>query len=135
MLNNQKIIDELKSENIDRINFFKDKIKEELTKMNISGEEELVNNILNTAIESCDDNVKIPFLFHLKAVIKNIVSKDEKTKTGIFTKLEYNIINLYLNKKNGKYLSRGIIADRLGINMNEILKTIDKLNEDNDEIE
>ncbi len=137
MLNNQKIIDELKSENIDRINFFKDKIKEELTKMNISGEEELVNNILNTAIESCDDNVKIPFLFHIKAIIKNIVSKDidEKNKTGVFTKLEYNIINLYLNKKNGKYLSRGIIADRLGINMNEILKTIDKLNEDNDEIE
>ena len=96
MLNNQKIIDELKSENIDRINFFKDKIKEELTKMNISGEEELVNNILNTAIESCDDNVKIPFLFHIKAIIKNIVSKDidEKNKTGVFTKLEYNIINL-----------------------------------------
>lgn len=135
MLNNQKIIDELKSENIDRINFFKDKIKEELTKMNISGEEELVNNILNTAIESCDDNVKIPFLFHLKAVIKNIVSKDEKTKTGIFTKLEYNIIYLYLNKENGKYLSKGIIADRLNVNMNEILKTINKLNEDNDEIE
>ena len=135
MLNNQKIIDELKSETIDRINFFKDKIKEELTKMNISGEEELVNNILNTAIESCDDNVKIPFLFHLKAVIKNIVSKDEKTKTGIFTKLEYNIIYLYLNKENGKYLSKGIIADRLNVNMNEILKTINKLNEDNDEIE
>ena len=135
MLNNKKTIDELKSGNFDRINFFKDKIKEELTKMNILGEEELVNNILNTAIESCDENIKIPFLFHLKAVIKNIVSKDEKTKTGIFTKLEYNIIYLYLNKENGKYLSKGIIADRLNVNMNEILKTINKLNEDNDEIE
>ena len=61
MLNNQKIIDELKSENIDRINFFKDKIKEELTKMNISGEEELVNKILNIAIESFYDNVILYF--------------------------------------------------------------------------
>ena len=135
MENNEKIIEELKSGNVNRINFFKERIKEELKRLNTTFDDDIVNKILNTAIETCDENIKIPFLFHLKIVTKNMITKRKDIDTGIFTKLEYNIIKLYLNKENDQYLSRGVIADRLSVNINEVLKTIDKLEEDNEEIE
>ena len=135
MENNEKIIEELKSGNVNRINFFNERIKEELKRLNTTFNDDIVNKILNTAIETCDGNIKIPFLFHLKIVTKNMITKRKDIDTGIFTKLEYNIIKLYLNKENDQYLSRGVIADRLSVNINEVLKTIDKLEEDNEEIE
>ena len=102
MENNEKIIEELKSGDVNRINFFKERIKEELKRLNTTFDDDIVNKILNTAIETCDENIKIPFLFHVKILIKNMITKRKDIDTRIFTKLEYNIIKLYLNKENDK---------------------------------
>ena len=101
MSKNRELVNELKSESSNRRNFFKEKIKEELKKNNMEINDTIINNIFNNALDTYTDDVKIPFLFHIKAVIKN---KDKKTETGYLNKLQYEVIKLYLTKENNKYL-------------------------------
>ena len=135
MINNQEILEELKNGNTARINFFKEKIKEELKKQNINFDEKLITDILNNAINSYNDSIKIPFLFHLKTTIKNENKKPNNINTGILNNEEYHIIKLYLSEEDNKYLSKGEIAKKLGLNLNDILKAIEKIDTNKDEIE
>ena len=127
-----ELVNELKNGNSKRTIFFKEKIKEELKKLNMESNDEIISEILNTAINSYNDEIKIPFLFHLKSIIKN---HNKEKNTGIFSKNQYDIINLYLNKENDKYLSKGEIAERLNISIDDVLDTIKILDDDNKKIE
>lgn len=124
MSKNIELVNELKSENSKRRDFFKEKIKEELKKNNMEINDNTVLEIFNKALDTYTDDVKIPFLFHIKAVIKN---KDNNISTLNLSKLEYDVIKLYLTKENGQYLSRGEIADRLGFKIDEVIEITEKL--------
>ncbi len=127
-----ELINELKNGNSKRVSFFKEKIKEELAKEGSQSNDEIISRILETAINSYNEDVKIPFLFHLKSIIKN--SKHENN-TGIFSKNQYDIINLYLKKENERYLSKGEIAERLNVTIDDVLNTIKILDNDDKKIE
>ena len=128
MLNNKKTIEELKNCNNKRSIFFKEKIKEELKKYNIEINDTIINDIFNKALDTYTDDVKIPFLFHIKATIKKELFPKEDINTGIFTKYEYEIISLYLKKEDNKYLSKEEIITKCKCSIDEFLKIIDKLN-------
>ena len=128
MSKNRELVNELKSESSNRRNFFKEKIKEELKKNNMEINDTIINDIFNNALDTYTDDVKIPFLFHIKAVIKN---KDKKTETGYLNKLQYEVIKLYLTKENNKYLSKIDIATKLSIKIDEVIDIIESLNNDN----
>ena len=57
MLRDDKVIEDIKNGNSARINFFKNKIKEELEKSGIKGEDATVNEILKRAMETYTANV------------------------------------------------------------------------------
>lgn len=132
MLRDDKVIEDIKNGNSARINFFKNKIKEELEKSGIKGEDATVNEILKRAMETYTANVKLPFLFHIKALIKN---NDKNTDTSNLSQKEYDVIKLYLTKENDEYLSRGEIADRLRFKLDEVIEIIEKLQKDEYNIE
>ena len=125
MSKNSELVNELKSESSNRRNFFKEKIKEELKKNNMEINDTIINDIFNKALDTYTDDIKIPFLFHIKAVIKN---KDKKKETGDLNKLQYEVIKLYLTKENNKYLSKIDIATRLSIKIDEVIDIIESLN-------
>ncbi len=124
MSKNQELVNELKNGNITRINFFKDKIIEELKKQEIDYNEDIVNDILNEAINTYTDEVKIPFLFHIKALIKK--GKDNNTSNN----KDLKVLSLYLNKENGRYLSRIEIANKLNLSIEEVNDIVNKINND-----
>ena len=129
MSKNSELVKELRNGNSNREAFFKEKIKEELDKSGINSSDEVtVNDIFNKALDTYTDDVKIPFLFHIKAVIKN---KDKKTESVYLNKLQYEVIKLYLTKENNKYLSKIEIATRLSIKIDEVIDIIESLNNDN----
>ena len=129
MSKNSELVKELRKGNSNREAFFKEKIKEELDKSGINSSDEVtVNDIFNKALDTYTDDVKIPFLFHIKAVIKN---KDKKTESVYLNKLQYEVIKLYLTKENNKYLSKIEIATRLSIKIDEVIDIIESLNNDN----
>ena len=125
MSKNSELIKELKNGNSNRCDFFKEKIKEELKKNNMEINDTIINDIFNKALDTYTDDIKIPFLFHIKAVIKN---KDKKKETGDLNKLQYEVIKLYLTKENNKYLSKIDIATRLSIKIDEVIDIIESLN-------
>ena len=133
MSKNTELVNELKKESSKRSEFFKEKIKEELKKNNIEISDTIINDIFNKALDTYTEDIKIPFLFHIKAVIKNNINKN-KIDTGIFNNDEYNTINLYLNMYKNKYLSRMEIAKEQGMTLDEVIIIIDKLNSDNKDI-
>lgn len=129
MSKNSELVKELRNGNSNREAFFKEKIKEELDKSGINSSDEVtVNDIFNKALDTYTDDVKIPFLFHIKAVIKN---KDKKTESVYLNKFQYEVIKLYLTKENNKYLSKIEIATRLSIKIDEVIDIIESLNNDN----
>ena len=75
---------------------------------------------------------KLPFLFHIKALIKN---NDKNADTSNLSQKEYDVIKLYLTKENDEYLSRGEIADRLRFKLDEVIEIIEKLQKDEYDIE
>ena len=52
--------------------------------LGIDFDEEMVDSFLKQAVDTCTEEVKIPFLFHLKAVIKKSIKDIDKIDTGIF---------------------------------------------------
>lgn len=128
MSKNRELVNELKSESSNRRNFFKEKIKEELKKYNIEINDTIIDDIFNKALDTYTDDIKIPFLFHIKATVKNVLFPKEDINTGIFTKYEYEIISLYLKKEDNKYLSKEEIINKCKCSVEEFLKIIDKLN-------
>ena len=125
MSKNSELVKELRNGNNNRDAFFKEKIKEELEKSGIKGDEVTINDIFNKALDTYTDDIKIPFLFHIKAIIKN---KDKNTETGDLNNLQYKVIKLYLTKENDKYLSKIEIATNLSIKIDEVINIIKSLN-------
>ena len=68
MENNIKLVEELKSGNSSRTTFFKNEVIKQLKKFNKDTNEETVDYYFNLAIDSYDESVKIPFVFHIGAV-------------------------------------------------------------------
>lgn len=134
MSKNSELVNELRSGKSSRVTFFKEKVKEELKKNNIDINESTVDNIFNKALDTYTDDIKIPFLFHIKAVIKNGIH-DNKNDTGSLSNDEYEVIKLYLNMDNDRYLSRMDIANHISMTIDELMIILDKLNSDNEEIE
>ena len=128
MSKNSLLVKELRNGNNNRDAFFKEKIKEELEKSGIKGDEVTINDIFNKALDTYTDDIKIPFLFHIKAIIKN---KDKNTETGDLNNLQYKVIKLYLTKENDKYLSKIEIATNLSIKIDEVINIIKSLNNNN----
>ena len=121
-----EIVKELKDKNINRINFFKGKIKEELNKLEIDITDELVDNILWEAVNTYEDNTNIPFVFYLKRIIKKV------TNTSIIDKNEYKVLYLYFTKQNERFLSRLEISNATNYPINDIDRVIDNFSSKND---
>ena len=111
MNQNLEITEKLKSGNVERTNYFKNEARKYLRTIGIDFDEEMVDSFLKQAIDTCTEEVKIPFLFHLKAIIKKSVNNIDEIDTGIFTDLEYRVLSLYFNMQDGKYLSKMEIAE------------------------
>ena len=92
-----EVIEALKNNDERRIEFFKNKIKEELTKNNMPISDDIINNYLEEGIKSYNENIKIPFLFYLKALIRK---NKEKIRLIIMTK---SLLIIFLLKKSLKY--------------------------------
>ena len=125
-----EIIEALKNKDKRRIEFFKNKIIEELNKNKMTVSDEIVNSYLKEAIENYDENIKIPFLFYLKSLIKNN-KEEEKADTQsnyIFNDKDIKILNYYLNKYKNKYLTNLEIANITGYTITEVMNAIKKLN-------
>ena len=134
MSKNSELVNELRNGNNNREAFFKKKIKEELEKSGIKSDEVTINDIFSKALDTYTDDIKIPFLFHIKAVINNS-NHDIKKDTGSLSNDEYEVIKLYLNMNEDKYLSRIEIANHLGMTLDEVIIVLNKLNSDNKDIE
>ena len=74
--------------------------------LGIDFDEEMVDSFLKQAVDTCTEEVKIPFLFHLKAVIKKSIKDIDKIDTGKFTDFEYKVLTLYFNMQDGKYFRK-----------------------------
>ena len=118
MAKDLEIVKELKNGNTNRVGFFKEKIKEELKKLNIN-DDALVDEVLAKGIETYNETVKIPFLFHLKNIVKNLNNKEEKLSS--LTKVEVELVSLYLNKEEDRYLSKIEITKRLKCSIDDII--------------
>lgn len=126
-------VQELKNGNINKINFFKSKIREELKKLKREFNEEIVDDILNEAVDTYKETTPIAFTFYLKKIIKNYNSKSESIDTGIFDSVQYRVFSLYLTKVDGKYLSRLEISKETGYAISTIDKIINGLDSVKDE--
>ena len=96
----------------------------------------MVDSFLKQAVDTCTEEVKIPFLFHLKAVIKKSIKDIDKIDTGNFTDFEYKVLTLYFNMQDGKYLSKMEIAEivHYGVStVNDIIRSVFK--KDKNEVE
>ena len=136
MNQNLEIIEKLKSGNVERTNYFKNEARKYLRTLGIDFDEEMVDSFLKQAIDTCTEEVKIPFLFHLKAVIKKSIKDIDKIDTGIFTDFEYKVLTLYFNMQDGKYLSKMEIAEivHYGVStVNDIIRSVFK--KDKNEVE
>lgn len=126
-MNNDNLFEELKNGNSNRVNFFKMKIKEELTKRKKKIDDDVVNRILSDAIASYDKT--IPFLFHLKALIKNKYDKKREIKSvknKFFNDKEYQIIEYYLKGEDGRYYTNNNIAINLKYSIVDVSETLDR---------
>ncbi len=129
MSKDYELVKELKNGDKKKTSFFKEKIKDELKINGIDTNESTINDIFNKALDTYNENIKIPFLFHIKAIIKN---KNKRIETSEEEKsLKYKVIKLYLSKENDKYLSKIEIANKLSIKIDEVIDIIESLN-DND---
>ncbi len=136
MSKNIELVKELKSKSSKRSIFFKEKIKEELKEYNIEINDTIINDIFNKALDTYTEDIKIPFLFHLKVTIKNVLFPKEDINTGIFSKLEYKVLSLYINTNNNIFLPKAEIARRVSYPMSFIEEIITKFeNMDSNDIE
>ncbi len=130
MENNIKLVEELKSGNSSRTTFFKNEVIKQLKKFNKDTNEETVDYYFNLAIDSYDESVKIPFIFHISAVIKKSINGKEEKNTGNINSADYKILELYFYKRNGKYLSTVEIADEVSLTPSKVSDIIDAYLED-----
>lgn len=112
MKNDLELVEELKI-GTKNDKFFKEKIILELKKNNYSYNQTTIDDILKEALDTYKEDTKIPFLFHIKKIIKNRFNKEETISTDIFSKFEYKVLSLYLNKDNNIFLSKEDIAGRV----------------------
>ena len=128
-----KVIEALKNNDERRIEFFKNKIKEELTKNNMPISDDIINNYLEEGIKSYNENIKIPFLFYLKALIRKNKEEDKTTNNdqistnNFFTKKELEILKWYLGYNN-KFLNNTEISLETGYTITDVIETIKKFN-------
>ncbi len=109
MTNDLELVKSLKNGTKSDI-FFKEKIILELKKNNYSYDQTTVDEILKEGLDTYKEDTKMPFLFHIKNIIKNNFNKKYDINTGIFSKFEYKVLSLYLNKYNNVFLSKEDIA-------------------------
>lgn len=112
MKNDLELVKELKN-GTKNDKFFKEKIILELKNNNYSYNQTTIDDILKEALDTYKEDTKIPFLFHIKKIIKNRFNKEEIINTDIFSKFEYKVLSLYLNKDNNIFLSKEDIAGRV----------------------
>ncbi len=128
-----EVIEALKNNDERRIEFFKSKIKEELTKNNMPISDDIINNYLEEGIKSYNENIKIPFLFYLKALIRKNKEEDKTTNNAqistnnFFTKKELEILKWYLGYNN-KFLNNTEISLETGYTITDVIETIKKFN-------
>lgn len=136
MNQNLEVIKKLKNGDIERTNYFKQEIRKYLETLKIDFDEEMVDDFLKQAIDTCTEEIKLPFLFHLKAVIKRSIKETEEINTGIFTNLEYKVLSLYFNMQDGKYLSKMEIAEAVHYGVNTVSDIIrEAFKKDKNEVE
>ena len=136
MNQNLEVIKKLKNGDIERTNNFKQEIRKYLETLKIDFDEEMVDDFLKQAIDTCTEEIKLPFLFHLKAVIKRSIKETEEINTGIFTNLEYKVLSLYFNIQDGKYLSKMEIAEAVHYGVNTVSDIIrEAFKKDKNEVE
>ncbi len=124
MNQNLEVVKKLKNGDSERTNYFKNEIRKYLEALKVDFDEEMVDDYLKQAIDTCTEEVKLPFLFHLKAVIKRSIKEKEEIDTGIFTSFEYKVLSLYFNMQDGKYLSKMEIAEMLHYGVNTVSDVI-----------
>lgn len=137
MENNIKLVEELKSGNSSRTTFFKNEVIKQLKKFDKDTNEETVDYYFNLAIDSYDESVKIPFVFHIGAVIKNSVNKsniDKKEYLANLNSNEYKALKLYFSKQGDRYISIVEIADIMKTKPSIIKDIIDKHMENDENI-
>lgn len=120
-----KIVEAIKNNDLNRINFFKQEIIKELRKNNIAIEkiDSLCAEILTEAVNSYTKETPIRFLFHVKKIINSKVST---LKNDFFTKKELDTLKFYLTKHDGYYLNTYYIAKELKLSEEFIYNTVNK---------
>ena len=117
--------------NEQRKNFFINKFKNDLKRLNIIYDNNDLEKLLIEAIDSYDDiPIKFPSygLNYIKEKLQIDSSKPQKN--DIFSEDEMVILNLYLSKnKDGNYLKSDEIAKKLEIGILDVTQAVHKLNQ------
>jgi len=111
-----------------RLNFFINKLKGDLKRINIDCPEEIIRNMILESIDSYND---MPHLFANYAInyIKGNLKQESKyPKNDIFYDTEMAILELYLEKnEKGQYRSTEEIAKALNTEISTVSSTVYKL--------
>lgn len=120
-----KIVDAIKNNDLNRINFFKQEIAKELRNKGIDIEkiDSLCEEILMEAVNGYTKETPIRFLFYIKKIINSKVST---LKNDFLKEKEIDILKFYLTKHNGYYLNTYYIAKKLKLSEEFIYNTVNK---------
>ena len=123
MNNDYNIVLEIKNGNNKRKDFFYSKLIEKIRKLQLKDEDKIAEEVFNEALNTYTENTPIHFLFHMQSILHK---KTDNDYTKQFTEIETEIINLYLNESEGKYLSISKIAKKLEIPIKKVDETKEK---------
>ena len=123
MNNDYNIVLEIKNGNNKRKDFFYSKLIEKIRKLQLKDEDKIAEEVFNEALNTYTENTPIHFLFHMQSILHK---KTDNDYTKQFTEIETEIINLYLNESEGKYLSISKIAKKLEVPIKKVDETKEK---------
>ena len=126
---------EIKNGNIRKEEFFKNKLKESIKKLNLKdiNEETLINEVFKEALDTYTENTPILFIYHMNGILANKTDNNFNYK---LTDKEEVIVYSLMKKENGKFLTNELIIAKNGITKEElenIFEKMDKIKEKNKE--
>ena len=109
---------EIKNGNIRKEEFFKNKLKESIKKLNLKdiNEEALINEVFKEALDTYTEDTPIPFIYHMNGILANKTDNNFNYK---LTDKEEIIVYSLMKKENGKFLTNELIIAKNGITKEE----------------
>ena len=115
---------EIKKGNKSKREFFKNKLKESMKKLNIKDNDELLEEVFKEALDTYQEDTPIPFIYHLNGILTN---KTDNNFNNKLTDKEIEIINLLLKVNDEGFLTTKEVMAVLNIKEEDVNKAIERL--------